>query len=36
MGKCKLFDFWTWKRTLPKPFDDIDTKYTDVRSKYSP
>lgn len=36
MGKCKLFDFWTWKRVLPKPFDDIDTKYTDVRSKYSP
>lgn len=36
MGKCKLFDFWTWKRTPPKPFDDIDTKYTDVRSKYSP
>ena len=36
MGKCKLFDFWTWKRELPKPFDDIVTKYTEIRSKYSP
>lgn len=36
MGKCKLFDFWTWKRVLPKPFDAIDTKYPDARSKYSP
>lgn len=36
MGKCKLFDFWTWKRDPPKPFDDIVTKYDTVKSKYSP
>ena len=36
MGKCKLFDFWTWKRRLPAPFDTVENKRTDVRSKYSP
>ena len=36
MGKCELFVFWSWKRELPKPFDDIVTKYTEIRSKYSP
>lgn len=36
MGKCKLFDFGTWKRDPPKPFDDIVTKYDAVKSKYSP
>lgn len=35
MGKCKVFDNWTWMRNQPKPFDTVPNRYTDVRSKYS-
>lgn len=36
MAKTKLFDNWTWNRTLPSPFDTLSSpRRTDVRSQYN-
>lgn len=35
MPTCKLFEAYTWRRTLPKPFDDSELTRTDVYSKYN-
>lgn len=36
MAKTKLFDNWTWNRTLPAPFDALSSpRRTDVHSRYN-
>lgn len=36
MAKTKLFDNWTWNRTLPAPFDKLpSTRRNDVHSVYN-
>ena len=35
MPKSKLFDNWTWKRNLPKPFDNLSAKQIVACSKYN-
>ncbi len=36
MAISKLFDAWTWKRSLPKPFDTVaNNMRTDIYSKYN-
>ena len=36
MAKTKLFDNWTWNRTLPAPFDTLSSpRRNDVRSQYN-
>ena len=32
MSANKLFDRWTWSYPIPKPFDDIETVRTDIKS----
>ena len=35
MPITKLFDSWTWKRNLPKPFDNLTVKQISACSKYN-
>ena len=36
MARTKLFDNWTWNRTLPAPFDTLPSaRRTDVHSRYN-
>jgi len=35
MSTNKLFDRWTWSYPIPKPFDDIETVRTDIKSGHN-